>query len=416
MAKDESTIKMNVLESLAFLLQQAWKLNKKLHGVDSDTELESIIRTIWERANIYVKVGEGENERKYYPELVDIGWSGANKVLYYRLPAGMKYSQITKNLDVLTSYLKSEILPRFLENHPKAHFSLTVLSGHLFDYIEADIEKLTKELDVKGKGLWVPIGYSRRGLEAVNLADHNTAHMLIGGSIGGGKSTLLRLILTFLHLRYTIDDINIWTCDFKHGNEMKILGKNPLLVTRTIQKPEQAENFFTELYLESERRYMLFEKMGDVTNLNDYNKKAKTKIPHIILAIDELGKLEGKEYKDARLLLKHITGDGRAAGIHVIMAMHRPTANIVDGTLKNNLPVVVGFRCNPISARVLFGEDQWELSQEIDHEIPGRAIFLYSDPVLVQVPWLSEEETQKIMASYQFKSACVEDSSIVQLA
>lgn len=124
-------------------------------------------------------------------------------------------------------------------------------------------------------------------------------------------------------------------------------------------------------------------------------------IPHIVCFVDELTKLEGKEFKEAREKLSKVTGEGRASGVHMIISCHRPTANLVSGTMKNNIPAVVAFRCNPVSARVLLGEDEWESSMMIDKDIEGRALFKFKDEVLVQVPYIDDDMVTEIMAHYQ---------------
>ena len=266
--------------------------------------------------------------------------------------------------------------------------------------MEITINEITNAIKRKKKGLWIPLGYSRRGLELVNLADDNSAHILQGGSTGGGKSTLTKLIMVILHLVYTTGDVALWLMDLKQGNEIKLLGKNPLLVKNKCSNKEEAESFLGSLWNEVLRRYELFQEY-DVTSIDEYNEIAEKRLPRILLIIDEYNKLEGKEYNTARLLAKHITGDGRSAGVHVYLSTHRPTANLVDGTLKNNFPVTVAFRCNPVSARVLLGEDEWQMSKKIDAEIAGRALFSYTDQILLQVPLLSNADTKYIMSNYQ---------------
>lgn len=265
---------------------------------------------------------------------------------------------------------------------------------------EITIQEIVKAIKRKGKGLWVPVGYSREGLELINLANDNSCHILQGGSTGGGKSTLMKLIMVILHLVYTSKDVVLWILDMKHGNEMKMLGKNPSLAVNRCDSPDKAESFLRQLWAEVQRRYVLLNEL-DATGLDEYNEIAEEKLPRIFLVIDEFGKLEGKDYDKARLLVKHITGDGRAAGVHVYLSAHRPVATLVDGTLKNNFPVVIAFRSNPISARVLLGEDDWKMAKRIDPEISGRALLSHTHQVLIQVPFLSNPYAKKLMAKYQ---------------
>lgn len=364
------------------------------------------IMLAWKRTDVSAETKERDkdNQIKLYPRLVRTGWNGKNRVYYYQLPVGLSYKEIIKKLHVIESDLKCEVIPKLLENDRRAHFSLTVLSGHLLDYIE-----FKNELEhINGGGLWIPLGWSRRGLEQINLEDDNSCHMLIGGGTGAGKSTLARLFLVSTHMKYSRDDVRFWLCDLKHGNDIAMLGNNPLLVDRIVEEPEQVEPLADELSEEIKRRYTTFKANG-CRDLKAYNAKSKTKIPHIILFVDEYTKLEGKQFAASREKLSKITGEARGAGVHVIVSCHRPTANLIPGTMKNNMAAVVAFRCNPVSARVLLGEDEWESSMMIDKEIAGRALFKWKDEVLMQVPLIKDDVCAEIMSQYQKPIVATQD-------
>lgn len=356
------------------------------------------IALAWKRADVCAETKERNRNdmEKLYPRLVKTGWNGKNRVFYYKLPVGLSYKKILKNIDVIESYLKCEVIPKLLENHPTAHFSLTILSGHLLDYIEFSDEI---EEALKDNGLWLPLGWSRRGLEQINLEDDNSCHLLLGGGTGAGKSTLARLFLVMLHIKYTRENVVLWLCDLKHGNDIALLGENPALVDKVVEEPEDVDKMADELSEEIKRRYSLFKQNG-CRDIKSFNAKKK-RMPHLILFIDEYTKLEGKKFIETREKLSKITGEGRAAGVHVIVSCHRPTANLISGTMKNNMASVVAFRCNAVSARVLLGEDEWEDSLMIDKDIPGRALYKWKDNVLMQVPFIKDKVCEKIMKQYQ---------------
>lgn len=356
------------------------------------------IMLAWKRNDVCVETKErGKETEKLYPKLVEKTWNGHNRVFKYRIPTGLKHDKLIKSINNIEFDLKSEVLFKLLENDKKAHFSLTVLSGHLLDLI-----KYTNEAEnFKDGGLWIPLGWSRRQLEQLDLSSNNSPHLMIGGGTGAGKSILARLILASLHIRYTRDQVRLWLCDLKHGNDISMLGEDPLLVDKVVVGPEAMEDTMEELSKIIGERYEYF-KSHKCPDINKFNKKyPEKKIPHIICFTDELTKLEGKDFKVARERMTKVTGEGRAAGVHMIISCHRPTANLVSGTLKNNIPAVVAFRCNPVSARVLLGEDEWESSMMIDKDVEGRALFKFKDEVLIQVPYIDDDMVTTIMASYQ---------------
>lgn len=367
-------------------------------GKESDSHPGRIM-LCWKRNDVCVETKERDKDHiiKEYPKLVDKDWKGHNRVFKYKIPTGLKHDKLVKSINDIEFDLKSEVLFKLLENDKKAHFSLTVLAGHLRDLImySDEAERL------KDGGLWIPLGWSRRGLEQLDFTSNNSPHLMIGGGTGAGKSILARLILTVLHIRYTREQVRLWLCDLKHGNDVAMLGDNPLLVDKVVVGPDAMEETMAELTKVIGERYELF-KSHKCPDINKFNKKFPgKKIPHIICFTDELTKLEGKEYKVARELMTKVTGEGRAAGVHMIISCHRPTANLVSGTLKNNIPAVVAFRCNPVSARVLLGEDEWESSMMIDKDVEGRALFKFKDEVLIQVPYIDDDLVTELMAPYQ---------------
>lgn len=359
------------------------------------------IMLCWKRNNVCVETLERgkDNVVKEYPRLVSKGWKGHNRVFKYKIPTGLSGSKLIKSLIDIEFDLKSEVLFKRLETDPKAHFSLTVLSGKLLDLII-----YTNEAEqLNSKGLWIPIGWSRRGLEQLDLSSSNSPHLMIGGATGGGKSILGRLIMACLHVKYTRDDVRLWLCDLKHGNGTAMLGEDPLLVDRTITSPDEVEAMMDDLSKIIGERYALF-KAHKCDDLEAYNEEfPNKKLPRIVCYVDEMTKLEGKDFKVAREKMTKVTGESRGAGVHVIISCHRPTANLVSGTMKNNFSAVVAFRCNAVSARVLLGEDEedYKAANQIDPDVEGRALFKFKDEVLVQVPYIDNKRIREIMAAYQ---------------
>jgi len=410
--KDKGTaVKLDVIGLFANALVSIGRFGFKYIGNDSDSFPNRIMLS-WKRNDVCVETKERGKEfsSHEYPRLISKGWKGHNRVFKYRIPTGLKHDKLIKSINDIEFDLKCEVLFKLLENDKKAHFSLTILSGHLLDLVN-----YTNEAEVlpNKKGLWVPIGWSRRGLEQLDLASSNSPHLMIGGAAGGGKSILGRLMMASLHIRYTRDECRLWLADLKHGNGTALLGDDPLLVDRTITNPEDVEQMIDDLSILIGKRYELFKKFScdDIAAFNEeYPDK---KLPRIVVYFDEYTKLEGKEFKNVRDKVTKVTGESRGAGIHFIISCHRPTANLVSGTMKNNIPAVVAFRCNPVSARVLLGEDEWEGSLSIDKDVEGRALFKFKDDVLIQVPFINNKTIKEIMSNYQ-KPQTKHNEAIVQ--
>ena len=373
---------------------------------DNEPNYAKRIMLVWKRTNMCVETVERGKDYtvKEYPKLICKIKQGHNMLYKYRIPTGLSFDKLSQSIRVIEFDLKSEVLVKILENEKKAHFSLKVLSGKLLDLIkytnEAEIAPEGKSLN---KGLWIPIGWSRRGLEQLDLASNSSPHLMIGGATGSGKSILGRLIMVCLHLRYTRDECRLWLCDLKHGNGTSMLGDDPLLVDRTISDPQDVYELLQDASKEIGKRYALFKKYkcDDLQAYNEaYPKKA---LPRIVIYVDEMSKLEGREFKETRELMTKVTGESRGAGVHFIISLFRPTANLVSGSMKNNITAVVAFKCNPVSARVLLGEDKedYESALAIDADVEGRALFKFKDEVLIQVPFIDNKMVREIMEDYQ---------------
>lgn len=393
-----SGVKPDILGLFSDTLIKAGRFALRHIRKDSDSHPGRIMLA-WKRNGVCVETFErGRETDKLYPSLVEKTWKGHNRVFKYKIPTGLKFDKLIKSINDIEFDLKSEVLFKRLENDKKAHFALTILSGKLLDLIDYTNEAETMPTK---KGLWVPLGWSRRGLEQLDLASSSSPHLMIGGATGGGKSILGRLILASLHIRYTRDECRLWLGDLKHGNGTALLGRNPLLVDRTITRPDEVEQMMDDLSKIIGERYDLFKEYG-CDDLAAFNEEyPEMKLPRIVVYFDEYTKMEGRGLKTVRDKVTKVTGESRGAGIHFIISCHRPTANLVPGTMKNNIPAVVAFKCNPVSARVLLGEDEWESSKMIDQDVEGRALFKFKDEVLIQVPFINNKMIKGIMASYQ---------------
>ena len=188
-------------------------------------------------------------------------------------------------------------------------------------------------------------------------------HLLIAGSTGGGKSTLLYSIITGLLLTCKPDKVNLVLSDTKGVEFGKFIGAPHLLfepATSVYQTLEQMDWIIEEV----ERRLKTLSSSG-ARNILEYRMRGKS-LPSIVLVIDELADLltersrEGKGPsigKIASAKLDHIVRRSRATGVYVIAATQRPSVNIVSGTIKANFPARATFRLpSEADSRTIIGE------------------------------------------------------------
>ncbi|MDC6267378.1 FtsK/SpoIIIE domain-containing protein [Lysinibacillus fusiformis] len=167
-------------------------------------------------------------------------------------------------------------------------------------------------------------------------------HLLVAGTTGSGKSVWLnQLILTLLTTKNP-SDVQFFMIDIKQV-ELSVFEDFPhvqSIVTDTIE----AIKLLNQLCVEMNRRYELFKK-NDVKNISLYNKQSNIKLPYIICVIDEYAELSSKDNR----VHEHVTSISqlaRAAGIHLIIATQRPSADVIPSLIKSNLPSKIGFHCS----------------------------------------------------------------------
>lgn len=168
-------------------------------------------------------------------------------------------------------------------------------------------------------------------------------HLLVAGTTGSGKSVFLNVAILSLLYKLQPEQVQLALIDPKRV-EFALYRSVPNLYAPIATKLDQASGLLSSLVDEMENRYELLAEL-DVKSLEAYNEVAKTKLPYIVLVIDEVADLmmqsEDKTVSDKITRLAQLA---RAAGIHIIMATQRPVVDIMTGLIKANMPARVAFR------------------------------------------------------------------------
>jgi len=168
-------------------------------------------------------------------------------------------------------------------------------------------------------------------------------HLLVGGATNMGKSVLVNSILTGLLCRFTPEQLKLIVVDPKLV-EFKVFEDIPHLLLPVVNDPADASQALKWAVGETKRRYLDMQKVS-AKNIEAYNKKiAEGKVeggqpfPYILIIIDELAELMLTAKKDVEQSIVRLSQLARAAGIHLIMATQRPSADVVTGLIKSNCP------------------------------------------------------------------------------
>lgn len=226
-------------------------------------------------------------------------------------------------------------------------------------------------------------------------------HLLVAGSTGSGKSVCLNAIILSLIFRTSPEDLRLILVDPKRV-EFAIYNNLPhLLMPKVITEPKKALNAFDWLINEMERRFMVFQSCF-VKNIIEYNmqsdvlSKRKSKLPYIVLIVDELADLVvTTNKKDLEEKIIRLTQKARAAGIHIILATQRPTVDVITGSIKINLPTRIAF------AVTNFVDSKTILDQGGAEKLLGRGDMLYApndgEPVRVQGAFVDTPEVRAVV-------------------
>ena len=221
-------------------------------------------------------------------------------------------------------------------------------------------------------------------------------HVLIGGTTGSGKSVCMNCIITSILYKAHPDDVKMIIVDPKII-EFSSYEDLPHLAMPIVTEPKVAQMALKWCVDEMERRYQML-KPVHAKNIAEYNRIASSDmalphIPYVLVIIDELADLLGVSGADTMGYIQRITQKGRAAGIHMILATQRPSADVISGTIKNCVPFRIAFKV----------KDQVNSSIILDHagaeKLLGNGDMLYNngvEEIRAQGAYISSEEINEI--------------------
>ena len=229
------------------------------------------------------------------------------------------------------------------------------------------------------------LGESFTGPITVDLA--RVPHILLGGATGSGKSVLLKLLL----MQANKKGAKVCIADFKGGVDFPPIWHKEC---RMCFEEQSTQELLTELVEELERRKQLLKAAG-LPNIDHYNAATDENLQRYIFACDELAEMLDKtgltkEQKEIvnkiEGLLSTIARQGRAFGIHLILATQRPDANILSGQIKNNINCRICGRADNVLSMIIL--DNTDAADLIPEDAQGR--FLLKGGSIFQAYWFDD--------------------------
>jgi DNA segregation ATPase FtsK/SpoIIIE, S-DNA-T family len=222
-------------------------------------------------------------------------------------------------------------------------------------------------------------------------------HILIAGTTGSGKSGCVNAMLSSVLLRSDPNEVRMVLVDPKRV-ELNHYEGIPHLLTPVVTSPRLAANVLGNLIKEMEERYgvMSSAKTRSLVELNRVRvREGERPLPYILCVIDELADLMMVAPADVEDSIIRLAQKSRAVGIHLVLATQRPSADVITGMIKANVPARIAFAVSSqTDSRVI-------LDQNGAESLLGQGDMLFrpsgeSRSARIQGAFIAEEEIEKL--------------------
>ena len=227
-------------------------------------------------------------------------------------------------------------------------------------------------------------------------------HMLIAGTTGSGKSVCINSILMSILYKATPEEVRLIMVDPKMI-ELGVYNGIPHLLIPVVTDPKKAAGALNWAVTEMMRRYKLFSEIG-ARNLAAYNAEVEKDpesenepLPQVVIVIDELADLMAVARSEVENAIIRLAQMARAAGMHLIIATQRPSADVITGLMKDNIPSRIAFAvASAINSRIIMDQSGAE-------KLLGKGDMLYNPlgvtkPMRIQGCFVSDAEVEEVVA------------------
>ena len=225
-------------------------------------------------------------------------------------------------------------------------------------------------------------------------------HVLIAGTTGSGKSVCTNSLIVSILYKSTPDEVRFIMVDPKMV-ELAPYNGIPHLLIPVVTDPKKAAGALQWAVFEMMKRYKMFSEKG-VKDLAGYNALAEVdedvkKLPTVVVVIDELADLMLVAAKEVEESICRVAQMGRAAGMHLVVATQRPSADVITGLMKANIPSRIAFAvASSMESRIILDTTGAE-------KLVGKGDMLYfplgdTKPTRVQGCFITPEEIERVVA------------------
>jgi len=224
-------------------------------------------------------------------------------------------------------------------------------------------------------------------------------HVLIAGTTGSGKSVCTNSLIISLLYKSSPEDVRFIMVDPKMV-ELAPYNGIPHLLIPVVTDPKKAAGALQWAVFEMMKRYKAFSEVG-VKKLEEYNTLAAQRddlqhMASVVVVIDELADLMLVAAKEVEESICRVAQMGRAAGMHLVIATQRPSADVITGLMKANIPSRIAFAvASSLESRIILDATGAE-------KLVGRGDMLYAPlgsgkPQRVQGCFITPEEIERVV-------------------
>ena len=224
-------------------------------------------------------------------------------------------------------------------------------------------------------------------------------HVLIAGTTGSGKSVCTNSLIISLLYKSSPEDVRFIMVDPKMV-ELAPYNGIPHLLIPVVTDPKKAAGALQWAVYEMMKRYRIFSE-NNVKDLDGYNALAKTRedlehLPSVVVVIDELADLMLVAAKEVEESICRVAQMGRAAGMHLVIATQRPSADVITGLMKANIPSRIAFAvASAMESRII-------LDVQGAEKLVGKGDMLYAplgeEKRRMQGCFISPEEVERVVS------------------
>lgn len=317
------------------------------------------------------------NSERIYPKIHSVKLSDRETEYVFTLPNGLDPAIVRKNHFAFIQHFGRSIE---LDGEYK-RYVLTIRKKPAAA-IPYDFEEIKPH--IHGHKLGVISGKDRQG-RYVTFDLTKQPHILIAGETGSGKSTQLRSILTTLIKTKKPSELELYLGDCKKS-EFHIFRKVEhvkCVYSSSLDIKAMLKNVKRELDQRSDLTEMF--EVGHLDELPACHRR-----PYIVVCIDEFVMLR----KDAEIMdvLTEIVAIGRTLGVFAILSMQRPSATVLDTTIRASLTVSMGFKLRDITESRIVNTPNAHKIEDSGHFV------MNSDKIYgLQAPYLHMETAKELL-------------------